>query len=306
MSCLDKRSVCLRVTHHHRNLTSSCESLTDEADREVSTLTDRAFHSLCIGDEAVYNDAEFLTPSPSSCLLKPLADEHARKVLENAPSLVNKKLGSNGAATVAWQHKDVSSLLSAFTAGKNGGAAARIPNGTPAGNNAESWDKSALLSIQRELAEFSSDFYRSLADGSFADATGKHKGGSTAEKKSCKETSGKDATACASSGGKSSKSKHSSRSSKLKKLNSRNFFLHSEFSPFQAWEDLHQFPFGQENISDLLPPPHSFPRWGDTTTLYRHLTAAHTLSPAAHTLSPAAHTLSPAAHTHTHTHTHTY
>ncbi|XP_054655023.1 uncharacterized protein LOC129194115 isoform X2 [Dunckerocampus dactyliophorus] len=44
--------------------TSSGGSFLDETDREVSSLTDRAFRSLCIGDEAVYNDSDLGPSSP--------------------------------------------------------------------------------------------------------------------------------------------------------------------------------------------------------------------------------------------------
>ncbi|CAF94528.1 unnamed protein product [Tetraodon nigroviridis] len=43
---------------------SSTGSFLDETDREVSSLTDRAFRSLCIGDEAVYNDSDLSAASP--------------------------------------------------------------------------------------------------------------------------------------------------------------------------------------------------------------------------------------------------
>lgn len=43
---------------------SSTGSFLDETDREVSSLTDRAFRSLCIGDEAVYNDSDLNSSSP--------------------------------------------------------------------------------------------------------------------------------------------------------------------------------------------------------------------------------------------------
>nr|XP_046258495.1 uncharacterized protein LOC124066271 [Scatophagus argus] len=46
--------------------TSSGGSFLDETDREVSSLTDRAFRSLCIGDEAVYNDSDLCSSSPCS------------------------------------------------------------------------------------------------------------------------------------------------------------------------------------------------------------------------------------------------
>ncbi|XP_057703380.1 uncharacterized protein LOC130922567 [Corythoichthys intestinalis] len=44
--------------------TSSGGSFLDETDREVRTLTDKAFRSLCIGDEAVYNDSDLGPASP--------------------------------------------------------------------------------------------------------------------------------------------------------------------------------------------------------------------------------------------------
>ncbi|XP_077586233.1 cardiac-enriched FHL2-interacting protein [Stigmatopora nigra] len=44
--------------------TSSGGSFLDETDREVRSLTDKAFRSLCIGDEAVYNDSDLGPASP--------------------------------------------------------------------------------------------------------------------------------------------------------------------------------------------------------------------------------------------------
>ncbi|KAM8852894.1 cardiac-enriched FHL2-interacting protein [Synchiropus picturatus] len=45
---------------------SSGGSFLDETDREVSNLTDRAFRSLCIGDEAIYNDSDLCASSPGA------------------------------------------------------------------------------------------------------------------------------------------------------------------------------------------------------------------------------------------------
>ncbi|XP_026164855.1 cardiac-enriched FHL2-interacting protein [Mastacembelus armatus] len=53
--------------------TSSGGSFLDETDREVSNLTDRAFRSLCIGDEAVYNDSDLSSSSPCTQRDKQLA-----------------------------------------------------------------------------------------------------------------------------------------------------------------------------------------------------------------------------------------
>ncbi|XP_049591510.1 cardiac-enriched FHL2-interacting protein isoform X3 [Syngnathus scovelli] len=44
--------------------TSSGGSFLDETDREVRSLTDKAFRSLCIGEEAVYNDSDLGPSSP--------------------------------------------------------------------------------------------------------------------------------------------------------------------------------------------------------------------------------------------------
>ena len=56
-----------RRKHSHGGLSdaSSTGSFLDETDREVSNLTDRAFRSLCVGDEAVYNDSDL--NSSSAC-----------------------------------------------------------------------------------------------------------------------------------------------------------------------------------------------------------------------------------------------
>ncbi|XP_076844016.1 uncharacterized protein LOC143488914 [Brachyhypopomus gauderio] len=233
------------------------DSLMDETDREVMNLTDRAFKSLCIGDEAVYNDAEF-SPSPVSCR-KPLAEEIPKKSQENS-SLVVKKHGPhrpNGVKDTSWRvgkgSADMLPLFAAFAAEKNG-------DGTKL-TNGESWDKSALLSIQRELSEFS-DYQNSLSGEHFSHVqnhltfSGKEIG-----KKSSKDTS--------SSSGKSTKNKHI-KSSKLRKLNSKNFFLHSEFSPFQSWVDLNKFPFGFGDIKIL--PNNGPPEWYDSP-LYKELTS---------------------------------
>ncbi|XP_028821444.1 uncharacterized protein LOC114773015 [Denticeps clupeoides] len=263
MNCLDKRIMTHRMTmQHHRYMDNLCESFMDETDREVSSLTDRAFRSLCIGDEAVYNDSEF-SPPPISCL-RPLAEELSKRTSENCIKQTN---GAN--ETPLRQQKNlatVSSLFAAFSAAteKNGDNTIRNHQ-LRVGNSVDTWDKSALLSIQKELAEFSTDYHKHISSGQFSkmknhlNSSEKHDG-----KKSLND-------------GKTSKPKHG-KSSKLRKLNSKNFFLHSEFSPFQSWRDLNRFPFCQEEISDLLPSD-SLPKWYDSP-LYKELTAAHRVNPA--------------------------
>ncbi|XP_077080815.1 uncharacterized protein LOC143733125 [Siphateles boraxobius] len=235
------------------------DSFMDEIDREVMSLTDRAFKSLCIGDEAIYNDSEF-SPSPVSCH-KPVVEGVTIKTQESSFSAV-KKLNShplNGANDLLSRSnkssKD-SALFAVFSAKKNG-ESTKMTNG-------DSWDKSALLSIQKELSEFSSD-YQSLAAEHLSQAKNHLK---SDEKGSTKKSS-KDASLPS---GKSSKSKHS-KNNKLRKLNSINFFLHSEFSPFLSWRDFNKFPIGQEHISEIMLSNRP-PEWYDSP-LYKELTAAH-------------------------------
>ncbi|KTG05590.1 hypothetical protein cypCar_00026870 [Cyprinus carpio] len=130
------------------------DSFMDEIDREVMSLTDRAFKSLCIGDEAVYNDSEF-SLSPVSCH-KPVVEDISKKTQESSLSAA-KKLNSyplNGGKDPLSRSNKSSKDLSLFTlfAAKKNGESTKMTNG-------DSWDKSALLSIQRELSEFSSDYH---------------------------------------------------------------------------------------------------------------------------------------------------
>ncbi|XP_073685075.1 uncharacterized protein [Garra rufa] len=235
------------------------DSFMDEIDREVMSLTDRAFKSLCIGDEAIYNDSEF-SPSPVSCH-KPTVGDISKKTQESSFSAV-KKLNSyplNGANDPLNRSNKLtkdSSLFAVFAAKKNG-ENTKMTNG-------ESWDKSALLSIQRELSEFSSD-YHSLT----AEPLSQVKNHLKSDEKASGKKSSKDASTPP---GKSSKSKQS-KNNKLRKLNCINFFLHSEFSPFLSWRDFNKFSIGQEHISDIMLSDRP-PEWYDSP-LYKELTAAH-------------------------------
>ncbi|MCI4383991.1 hypothetical protein PGIGA_G00032990 [Pangasianodon gigas] len=234
MSCLEKQHVSQKASMQHP---SNLDSFMDETDREVMNLTDRAFKSLCIGDEAIYNDSELL-PSPVDCH-KPLAEEIPKKPRENS-ALDVKKHGAhwpNGMYNTPWQMNKntskMSSLFAAFAAKKNNDT--KMTNG-------DSWDKSALLSIQTELSEFSSDYQNHLMDEHIYKVK-------SHRKPSEKGTVNKSIQDTYNSSGKSSKNQHS-KSTKLRKLNSKNFFLHSEFSPFQSWGDLNRF--GLENM-EMFP-----------------------------------------------------
>lgn len=133
----------------------------------------------------------------------------------------------------------MSSFLKALSATEESCEGMLIKNGDTADSTGESWDKTALRSIQRELSEFSSD-YHSLKDAGFPSE-------------------------------KSSKKKNGKSTAKLRKLNIRNFFFHSEFSPFQTWRDLNRFPFGPECT---VLPTDNIPTWYDMR-FYKELTEAH-------------------------------
>ncbi|XP_043086914.1 uncharacterized protein LOC122333397 [Puntigrus tetrazona] len=229
------------------------DSFMDEIDREVMSLTDRAFKSLCIGDEAIYNDSEF-SPSLVSCH-KPMVEDVSKKSSFSAVKKLNSHPlnGANDPLSRLNKSSKDSSLFSAFVAKKNG----EINKMT----NGDSWDKSALLSIQRELSEFSSD-YHSLTAEHLSQAKNHLKSDE-------KELAKKSSKVASSPPGKSSKSKQS----KLRKLNCINFFLHSEFSPFLSWRDFNQFSIGQEHISEIMLSDRQ-PEWYDSP-LYKELTAAH-------------------------------
>lgn len=250
MSCLERQHVSRKASVQHP---CNLDTFMDETDREVMNLTDRAFKSLCIGDEAIYNDSE-LCPSPVDCH-KPLAEEIPKKPRENSTTDI-KKHGAhrpNGVYDTLWQinknASKVSSLFAAFAAKQNNDT--KIMNG-------DSWDKSALLSIQTELSGFSSDLQNHLVDEQVESKTLE------------KQTANKSIQDVYNSSGKSSKNQHS-KSTKLRKLNSKNFFLHSEFSPFQSWGDLNRF--GLENV-EMFPcnsPAglYDFPLYGNLNDLNR-------------------------------------
>ncbi|XP_061646312.1 uncharacterized protein LOC133485929 [Phyllopteryx taeniolatus] len=70
MTSMEKRRSSRKSGGHRKHSdggfsdTSSGGSFLDETDREVRSLTDKAFRSLCIGDEAVYNDSDLGSSSP--------------------------------------------------------------------------------------------------------------------------------------------------------------------------------------------------------------------------------------------------
>ncbi|XP_071319173.1 myosin-2 heavy chain [Trachinotus anak] len=261
MSCVEKRHMSHRMGSmlHHRFPNGFTDLFMDETDREVSILTDRAFRSLCVGDDAVYNDDFLYGYSPFSCH-KPLVGEPLKKTHHKETKKQGQnKNDKNGAQPWKQQQQKnishMSSFLKALSATEGSCEGMLIKNGD---SNGESWDKSALRSIQRELSEFSSDYHTNLTDRRYKNHHSRD--GSSSK-------TGKDA-------GKSSKIKNGKSTVKLRKLNIKNFFLHSEFSPFQTWRDFKRFPFGQEETATSVRPADNIPKWYDLP-FYKELTEAH-------------------------------
>lgn len=264
MSCVEKRHINHRMGSmlHHRFPNGFTDLFMDETDREVSTLTDRAFRSLCVGDDAVYNDEFLYEYSPYSCL-KPLAGEPFKK----NPHKESKKAGQHKqdkddaqpCKQQQQQHDDISHMSSFLKVL----SVAEERNGGMTDSNGESWDKSALRSIERELSEFSSDYHTSLTNRHYKN----NKSGCGSSNKKCKDVNLPS--------GNLTKIKNAKSAAKLRKLNIKNFFLHSEFSPFQTWTDLNRYPFGQDNtVTDILCAD-NVPKWYDLP-FYKELTEAHT------------------------------
>ncbi|XP_036429455.1 cardiac-enriched FHL2-interacting protein [Colossoma macropomum] len=281
--------------------TSSVGSFMDETDREVSNLTDRAFRSLCIGEEAIYNDSEISSPTERH---KAFAEEVQQKEVVKTTCQETFSYGiqyreaerksevtstfqhsyvdvaqeqvlrdermsymSNGSMEATWQQRRstsrVSSLIKAFSS-KEGYCDSGISDAVLIRDkyrdfNNGSWDKSALLSFQRELSEVSSAYHQNFKSGPFQSYRNHFHASAAA-------VSRMDTTA---SLVKSSKTKFHA-------LNSTNFFFHSEFSPFQLWKDYNRFPFEREEPSGFLSAS-EFPRWYDSP-LYKELTTTQTFS----------------------------
>ncbi|CAK6961765.1 uncharacterized protein LOC122971195 [Scomber scombrus] len=269
MTCVEKRHMSHRMGSmlHHRFPNGFTDLFMDETDREVSTLTDRAFRSLCIGDDAVYNDEFLYGYSPFSCH-KPLAGEPLKKTHHKESKKQGQNKNDRKVMPGHGQQKNISnmsSFLKALSATEeNCEGMLKIKNGGMTDSNGESWDKSALRSIQRELSDFSSDYHNNLTDGYHKNHHRRNTGDGSSNK------TGKDALLS----GKSSKIKNGKSTVKLRKLNIKNFFLHSEFSPFQTWRDFNQFPFGQEDTVTSILPTDNIPKWYDLP-FYKELREAH-------------------------------
>ncbi len=278
--------------------TSSSGSFMDDTDREVSNLTDRAFRSLCIGEEAIYNDSE-LSSSPTE-RHKAFAEETQQKAISHeafscsvqqyGEAEVQSEMAStfqhsyvdvnhqeqvfregslsymnNGSKEVTWQQSRstsrVSSLIKAFSSGEcyqdSGTCDVILARDRYRDFGSESWDKSAMLNIQRELSEFSSGYQQNFKSGPFQSYRNHLYTSDVAAAVARMETTVLN---------KSSKSK-------FKALNSTNCFFHSEFSPFLLWEEYNRFSFQSTNVSGFMSS-NEFLRWYDSP-MYKELKDNH-------------------------------
>ncbi|XP_017164305.1 cardiac-enriched FHL2-interacting protein [Poecilia reticulata] len=326
MTSVEKRRSSRKSSGHRKHSdggfsdTSSGGSFLDETDREVSNLTDRAFRSLCIGDEAVYNDSDLSLSSPSAYSDRQLAfcrdreererEDRKRAAQENfnlsvqqygqdwitagmygaeiqreaqweaygdrtqgmvsatfqhslvetshlGKSLREEKLSfhSNGATELSSQqrrsHSRVSSLIRAFNSDGHRDVAG-VEDNIRERDDGTSWDKSALMSIQRELSEFS---YQQNFNHHFHPA-----GPFSCRDPNFYSSEAEAVTQMSHSYMRSSQTKHIM--SAQANCNS-NFFIHSEFSPFQLWRDYNRFPFREAEVSGFMHYS-EFPKWYQT------------------------------------------
>ncbi|XP_039528236.1 microtubule-associated protein futsch [Pimephales promelas] len=300
MSSLEKRHTGQRgsMQGHHKfsdgfSDTSSSGSFMDDTDREVSNLTDRAFRSLCIGEEAIYNDSEF--PSSPTERHDAFVEETQQKIVsqetfsyriqDSGEPEEQSKMAStfqhsytdvthqeqafmegglsymnNGSKEVTWQQSRsasrVSSLIKAFSSGEcyheSGTCDVNLARDSYRDFGSESWDRSALLTIQRELSQFSGH-HHNIKSGPFQSYRNHFYTSDVAAAVAKMDT----------------KVLMNSSKRKIKELNSTNCFFHSEFSPFQLWEEYNRFPFESTNVSGFMSPS-EFPRWYDSP-MYKEL-----------------------------------
>ncbi|XP_039478034.1 cardiac-enriched FHL2-interacting protein [Oreochromis aureus] len=334
MTSVEKRRSCRKSGGHRRHSdggysdTSSGGSFLDENDREVCSLTDRAFRSLCIGDEAVYNDSDLSLSSPCSQRDRQLAfsqsgqdredgerEELKRAARENfslkvqqygqdwshgrmyggeihrdpqwevygertqgrisatfqhsvvetsqkEKSLKEERLNflSNGATELSSQQRKsnsrVSSLIRAFNSERHRDGVG-MDDKIREWKDDTSWDKSALMSIQRELSEFSS-YQQNFHSGHFP-SSGPFSYGDTNL-----HSFGSDVAAVSHSSASSfMRSSHNKQSMFTQVSCNSNVFIHSEFSPFKVWRDHNRFPFQQGQISGFMHCS-EFAKWYET------------------------------------------
>ncbi|CAL8256639.1 unnamed protein product [Lota lota] len=336
MNSVEKRHSSRRNSGHWKQSdggysdTSSVGSFPDETDREVSNLTDRAFRSLCIGEEAVYNDSDLSASSPSARTERQQAfcqtgrgrdwkredmkragqesyglqlQQYGQEWVHGAETQGDPRLAGNvdgrtgGRVSATFQHalmdgslhqrslnkeppsplsngapefstqerrsrSRVSSLIKAFNSdGVRDGAGQ--DGKLKEWNNEANWDKSALMSIQRELSEISTTYGQNFNSAPFSPT------GPYSSQESFYSSQVATAHMDASSSSSFMRSSHSQHSVSSLYSSSSNVFIHSEYSPFRVWQAHDRFPYQHGDVSGYMHCS-DFQTWYETP-LYKEL-----------------------------------
>ncbi|NXQ03244.1 CEFIP protein, partial [Vidua macroura] len=312
---------------------SSIGSLLDDADREVSSLTDRAFKSLCVAElEDPYNEPE-LCISPDFALqlsakihsgtlnhdikksnvcdkLTARNNEHTiwASTFQQLPKCASeeKRIAKNN--TFAMERKlslpvpgprnnkhvsKVSSLIKTFDkTADQGSGSSLIANKQPIknsfqkykinhGNDTASWDDTDILSIHKELSEFSE-----ASQGSHC-LSGKHEPQRRPNKigLSYGDSDGyypvliEMSKVAKSNFSHSSKKALKNRNLKVSEPAKKGSFLHSENSAFESWNVHHKKMTEKEEFVDLKMEKDGLAYLEESPVVKGSHTDEHKLSP---------------------------
>ncbi|NXT70206.1 CEFIP protein, partial [Chaetops frenatus] len=318
---------------------SSIGSLLDDTDREVSSLTDRAFKSLCVAElEDPYNEPE-LSISPDFALqlsakihsgtlnhdikksnvcdkLTARNNEHAvwASTFQQLPKCASeeKRIAKNN--TFALERKlnlpvlgprnnkhvsKVSSLIRTFDkTADQGSGSALIANKQPIknsfqkykinhGNDIASWDDADILSIHKELPEFSE------ASQSSHCLSGKHEPQRRPNKVdlSCGDSDGyypvliEMSKVAKLNFSHSSKKALKNRNLKVNEPAKKGNFLHSENSAFESWNVHHKKLTEKEEFVDIKMKKEGLAYLEESPFVKGSHTHEHKLSPVVATVA---------------------
>ncbi|NXQ22069.1 CEFIP protein, partial [Peucedramus taeniatus] len=318
---------------------SSIGSLLDDADREVSSLTDRAFKSLCVAElEDPYNEPE-LSISPDFALqlsakihsgtlnhdirksnvcdkLTAKNNEHTiwastfqqlprcaseeKRIAKNNTFAIERKLNLSVPGPRNNKHvSKVSSLIKTFDkTADQGSGSSLIANKQPVknsfqkykinhGNDTASWDDTDILSIHKELSEFSE-----ASQGSHG-LSGKHEPQRRPNKidLSYGDSDGyypvliEMSKVAKSNFSHSSKKALKNRNLKVSEPAKKGSFLHSENSAFESWNVHHKKMTEKEEFIDVKMKKEGLAYLEESPFVKGSHTHEHKLSPAVTTVA---------------------
>ncbi|NXV61407.1 CEFIP protein, partial [Molothrus ater] len=318
---------------------SSIGSLLDDTDREVSSLTARAFKSLCVAElEDPYNEPE-LSISPDFALqlsakihsgalnhdikksnvcdkLTARNNEHTiwastfqqlprcaseeKRIAKNNTFAMERKLGLPVPGSRNNKHvSKVSSLIKTFDkTADQGSGSSLITNKQPIknsfqkykinqGNDTASWDDTDILSIHKELSEFSE------ASQSSHCLSGKHEPQRRPNKidLSYGDSDGyypvliEMSKVAKSNFSHSSKKALKNRNLKVSEPAKKGSFLHSENSAFESWNVHHKKMTEKEEFVDIKMEKEGLAYLEESPFVKGSHTGEHKLSPATTTVA---------------------